>query len=308
MAKLTLSAITSGYLPITTVNANWDAIETALENTLSRDGTAPNAMAADLDMDSNNILNLPTPGGPAEPATKAYVDAIALSGTGYAYVTIVGPTVARTYTLPDANATLLYSGGPLGTPSSGVATNLTGTAASLTAGNATNAANATLATTATSCPGADSWTGNKTLGENVALVLDPSLSADGKYCGIVEVGTSAAAISFGEVVYRVTATGKWDKAKADVAATSSLELGMCVVAAAGADVAVTVLLYGKVRADVLFDTFTVAAPVYISAATAGKTVSAAPTGTTDFVVRKIGFAEDANTVFFKPSNDYITLT
>jgi hypothetical protein len=42
----------------------------------------------------------------------------------------------RTYTLPDASGTLLYSGGALGTPSSGVATNLTGTASGLTAGAA----------------------------------------------------------------------------------------------------------------------------------------------------------------------------
>jgi hypothetical protein len=40
--------------------------------------------------------------------------------------TPTGFTVARTYTFPDANATVLYSGGPLGTPSSGVGTNLTG--------------------------------------------------------------------------------------------------------------------------------------------------------------------------------------
>lgn len=45
-----------------------------------------------------------------------------------------GPTVARSYALPDAAATLLYSGGDLGTPSAGVATNLTGTASGLTAG------------------------------------------------------------------------------------------------------------------------------------------------------------------------------
>lgn len=58
MAKLTLSNITSGYLPITTVNANWDLIETALENTLSRDGTSPNTMGANLDMNSYDILNV----------------------------------------------------------------------------------------------------------------------------------------------------------------------------------------------------------------------------------------------------------
>jgi hypothetical protein len=37
-------------------------------------------------------------------------------------------TVDRTLTLPDATGTLLYGGGPLGTPTSGTVTNLTGTA------------------------------------------------------------------------------------------------------------------------------------------------------------------------------------
>jgi hypothetical protein len=145
------------------------------------------------------------------------------------------------------------------------------------------------------------------LAENVGIGLDTSLSADGKYCGITQDGTATATTAFGELVYLVTATSKWAKAKADAAATSANQLGMCVVAAANANDPITVMLFGKVRADSLFDTFTVGAPVYISAATAGKTVSAAPTGTTDFVVRKVGFAEDANTVFFNPGNDYITL-
>ena len=146
-----------------------------------------------------------------------------------------------------------------------------------------------------------------TLAENIPIKLDAALSADGKYSGISEAGTSAAALAFGEVCYRVTATGKWALAKADVAATSANQLGMCVLAAAGADAATEMLLFGKARADALFDTFTVGAPVYLSAATAGKTVTAAPTGTTDFVVRKLGFSEDGNTVFFNPSNEYLTL-
>lgn len=47
-------------------------------------------------------------------------------GTGIAYFTAAGPTVARVYTFPDSAATILYAGGALGTPSSGTATNLTG--------------------------------------------------------------------------------------------------------------------------------------------------------------------------------------
>ena len=50
-------------------------------------------------------------------------------GTGNGFTKFSGPTTAeKTFTLPDSNATLLYSGGALGTPSSGTVTNLTGTA------------------------------------------------------------------------------------------------------------------------------------------------------------------------------------
>lgn len=40
-----------------TINDNWDKIETAFENTLSLDGSEPNQMQADLDLNSNDILN-----------------------------------------------------------------------------------------------------------------------------------------------------------------------------------------------------------------------------------------------------------
>lgn len=57
MAKLTLSDIASRYGGPTLINANNAAVEAALENTLSRDGTAPNAMLSDFDMNHFNILN-----------------------------------------------------------------------------------------------------------------------------------------------------------------------------------------------------------------------------------------------------------
>lgn len=48
-------------------------------------------------------------------------------GTGNGFTKFSGPTTAeKTFTLPDASATLLYSGGALGTPSSGTLTNATG--------------------------------------------------------------------------------------------------------------------------------------------------------------------------------------
>ena len=44
----------------TAVNQNNDTLETAFQNTLSRDGSAPNSMNADLDMNGNDILNVGT--------------------------------------------------------------------------------------------------------------------------------------------------------------------------------------------------------------------------------------------------------
>jgi polygalacturonase len=60
MAKLTLNTIGSRYGSIDALNDNSDLVEAALENTLSRDGTGPNNMEFDLDMDSNSILNADT--------------------------------------------------------------------------------------------------------------------------------------------------------------------------------------------------------------------------------------------------------
>lgn len=71
MAKITLNDVadlTSFTTAVAVINANSVAIETAMENTLSRDGTQPNTMSADLDMNSNRILNLPAPASVGEPA------------------------------------------------------------------------------------------------------------------------------------------------------------------------------------------------------------------------------------------------
>ena len=79
--KLNLSNITSGYGAVAALNANFDAIEAAVENTLSRDGTTPNEMLANLDMNGNDILNanaidvasLTINGTPVQPSTGVTV-------------------------------------------------------------------------------------------------------------------------------------------------------------------------------------------------------------------------------------------
>lgn len=75
MAKLTLTDVSAGYLSVATYNANNALIEAALENTVSRDGTSPNTMSADFDMNSNKVVNVTDPTNNQDAATKAYVDA-----------------------------------------------------------------------------------------------------------------------------------------------------------------------------------------------------------------------------------------
>jgi hypothetical protein len=55
--KPTISTISSGYASNTQLNNNFSALRTGFDNTLSLDGSTPNAMNADFDMNGNNILN-----------------------------------------------------------------------------------------------------------------------------------------------------------------------------------------------------------------------------------------------------------
>ena len=55
--KPTVTTITSGYASNTQLNANFVALRDGFDNTLSLDGSTPNSMGADLDMNGNDILN-----------------------------------------------------------------------------------------------------------------------------------------------------------------------------------------------------------------------------------------------------------
>ena len=59
MAKQpTLSDVSTGFQSANVQNENNNKIEEAFQNTLSLDGSTPNAMGADLDMNSNDIINV----------------------------------------------------------------------------------------------------------------------------------------------------------------------------------------------------------------------------------------------------------
>lgn len=77
MAKIILTEVGNLRNEITgveAINSNFDRIEIAFENTLSRDGTSPNAMSASLDMNSNRIINLPAAAASTEPIRKGEFD------------------------------------------------------------------------------------------------------------------------------------------------------------------------------------------------------------------------------------------
>ena len=58
MAKIEpIVNISAGSMSATKINDAFDKVETAFANTLSLDGSSPNAMKADLDMNGNDILN-----------------------------------------------------------------------------------------------------------------------------------------------------------------------------------------------------------------------------------------------------------
>jgi hypothetical protein len=57
MAKVTVASIVSGYLAAGDLNAALLTLATAFDNTVSRDGTTPNAMEADLDLNGHVLLN-----------------------------------------------------------------------------------------------------------------------------------------------------------------------------------------------------------------------------------------------------------
>lgn len=145
MSKITLTDLANLQNETTAVNAinnNNAVLETAFDNTLSRDGTTPNTMGANLDMNSNQILNLPVPASASSPVRlQDVVDSPTIAsippvGTSGAVVGLLNAnkTDSGNNTFSGTNA---FNGvatltspvlitPALGTPVSGVLTNCTG--------------------------------------------------------------------------------------------------------------------------------------------------------------------------------------
>ncbi len=151
-----------------------------------------------------------------------------------------------------------------------------------------------------------SMSANIQMGENTEIIFDQALSADGKYCGTTEVVTAGETIAFGDIVYLKAADSQWYLADADADATAGA-VRIAIAVTAGTDNnPMTILTYGKIRADANFPTLTVGAPAYISN-TPGDIQTAQPSGTDD-VIRIVGYANTTDELFFNPSDDYFTHT
>lgn len=151
--------------------------------------------------------------------------------------------------------------------------------------------------------------GTQLLAEGASIGLDPVASADGAYSGITITATAGYTQAFGDLVYLDPTDSRWEAVDANAAAAADGDargiLGMVVVAGTDGN-ACTILLQGVIRADANFPALTVNAPVY-AAETAGDIVVTQPT-TTDVVIRVVGFALTADSIYFNPSPDYITHT
>jgi hypothetical protein len=83
MSKITLTPVGS-LIDVTTaqttINNNNAVIQNAMDNTLSRDGTSPNQMAASIDMNSNRIINLPDAISAQEPVTLSAFNTVTTVG------------------------------------------------------------------------------------------------------------------------------------------------------------------------------------------------------------------------------------
>lgn len=227
-------------------------------------------------------------------ASTAFVQAVAVLKANLAG----GNTFTGTQVFPSGQALIAPA---LGTPASGVVTNLTGTASINING-----------TVGATTPGTGAFTtlttsGAYTLQENSSVALDPAGSADGKYTGTTVTGTAGYTQAFGDCVYLDPTDSRWELCDSNSAAGADGDSrGMvAMVVSTGTDgTACTLLLRGIIRADAKFPTFTVNNPVYISE-TAGSVTQTQPT-TTDVVVRFLGAALTGDEFYFNPDSTWFT--
>lgn len=103
MTKVPLTDVLSDFASRLKLNANFDTTSAAFDNTLSRDGTSPNQMLADFDMNSHHILNLPPPTSPTDAVRLQDVaSGTVISALTLVYATLDTYSALRSYTMTAA--------------------------------------------------------------------------------------------------------------------------------------------------------------------------------------------------------------
>lgn len=152
MSKITLNNVGSlidATTAQTTINNNSAVVQTAFDNTLSRDGTSPNQMGSNIDMNSNRIVNLTNALSAQEPVTLQQLNTLIGGGTittggvpngGVTNAALIKQSATNQdtkWSTPTGTGNSVYSTSPtitsptlvtpaLGTPASGTLTNCTG--------------------------------------------------------------------------------------------------------------------------------------------------------------------------------------
>lgn len=198
MSKLTLSTITSGYGTVDALNANFAAIVTAFENTLSRDGTTPNAVTADLDLNGKSILNQGNPfsletfnwrGTWLTATAYAVGDAVESGGSGY--VCVVAHTSGTFATDLAAVKWQLFATAGISVPVSLANGGLGASNANVAAARSTLG----LGTMATQAASAVAITGGSVTGITDLAVADGGTGASTHTANAVLVGNGTSALS-----------------------------------------------------------------------------------------------------------------
>ena len=144
----------------------------------------------------------------------------------------------------------------------------------------------------------DAATGGATLGGTLnigsnSLKLSTGLD-DLDWSGFSEAGVAGTALAFGDLCYLNDADSRWELADNDESDAYDKKLGICILTAEDG-AATEMLVWGNVRCDALFPTMTVGVQMYMSG-TAGDITGTAPASP-----RAIGYANNANELFFCPT-------
>lgn len=217
MAKITLTNLgdlQNENSAVTSINNNNNTLEIAIENTLSRDGTSPNTMNANLDMNGNQIFNLPAPVNAASPLRLQDLSSFVGGGTvsnipaGGVINQVIAKNSNIDYDLKWANsvtavglslpADLTVTGSPVttsGTLSANWATTPTGTGAMVRSNSpvlVTPSLDTPSSITLTNATGLPVSTGVSGLATGIATFLSTPSSANLRSALTDEVGTGSA--------------------------------------------------------------------------------------------------------------------